>query len=263
MRVRRLLLLSLLLPLLGMAPDPITIFLVGDSTMAQKLASKRPETGWGEALQQYFDVDRARVVNLARNGRSTHSFVNEGRWDAMLQELEAGDYVLIQFGHNDQKADNPGVYADVDVAYPAYLRRFVAEVRAKGAHPVLLTPVARRRFAPDGSVPNTHGAYPDAVRAVAAAESVPLIDMTRESGELLRDQGEEDSRRLFLHLDAAASHPNYPDGVRDDTHFSPCGAGTIALGVARGIREAVPELAQLMDQATLDGRTRLVPLCRN
>lgn len=254
MRAGRLLLLALLFPLLGMAPDPITIFLIGDSTMAQKLASKRPETGWGEALQQYFDVDRARVVNLARNGRSTHSFVNEGRWDAMLEELESGDYVLIQFGHNDQKADNAGVHADVQVAYPAYLRRFVAEVRAKGAHPVLLTPVARRRFAPDGSVQDTHGAYPDAVRSVATAESVPLIDMTLHSSELLRDHGEEDSRRLYLHLDAGASHPNYPAGVRDDTHFSPYGAGMIALGVARGIRQTVPGLAQLMDQAGLDAR---------
>src|SRR5215203_5215415 len=112
MRTRFLLLPLAILGLVGMAPRPVTLFLVGDSTMAQKLASKRPETGWGEALQQYFDVDRVRVVNLAKNGRSTRSFQTEGRWEALLEELKPGDYVFIQFGHNDEKADNPSVYAD-------------------------------------------------------------------------------------------------------------------------------------------------------
>lgn len=251
MRIHRLLLLPLLLmPLLGAGPDPITIFLVGDSTAAQKLVSKKPETGWGEALQQYFDVDRARVVNLARNGRSTHSFVTEGRWEALLAELEAGDYVFIQFGHNDQKADNPSVYADVESAYPAYLRRFIHDVRERGANPVLLTPVARRRFTEDGEVQETHGAYPDTVRSVAAAEGVPLIDMHRRSLVVLRNYGLDDSRRLFLHLDSAA-HPNYPNGVRDDTHLSPQGAASMAGEVALGIIDQVPELAALLDPAAV------------
>lgn len=254
MRTRSLFLLPLLMvPLLAMRPDPITIFLVGDSTTAQKLVSKKPETGWGESLQQYFDVDRARVVNLARNGRSTHSFVAEGRWDAMLAELQAGDYVFIQFGHNDQKADNASVYADVENAYPAYLRRFVQDVRERGAHPVLLTPVARRRFAENGDVRETHGAYPDSVRSVAADAAVPLIDMHLRSLALLRAYGINDSRRLFLHLDAAA-HPNYPEGVRDDTHFSPHGAEVMAREVVLGIVEQVPELASLLDAAALARR---------
>lgn len=250
MRARPLVPLLLLAGLAGMAaPDPITIFLAGDSTMAQKLASRKPETGWGEALQQYFDVDRARVVNLARNGRSTRSFVTEGRWGALLEEVEAGDYVFIQFGHNDEKADNPSVYADVRTDYPANLRRFVSEVRERGGHPVLLTPVARRRFASDGTVEDTHGAYPDAVREVAREESVPLIDMQQRSTEILRRYGQEESRSLFLHLDSAA-HPNYPRGVRDDTHFSPLGAEVMAREVVAGIRESVPELAPLLDGGT-------------
>ena len=247
MRTRLPTLPLVLVAVLGMAPDPITVFLAGDSTMAQKLASRRPETGWGEALQQYFDIDRVRVVNLARNGRSTRSFVTEGRWDALLAEVRAGDYVFIQFGHNDEKVDNPSVYADAETDYPGNLRRFARDVRARGAHPVLLTPVARRRFAPDGTVQDTHGAYPDAVRTVARTDSIPLIDMQSRSTALLREYGVDDSRRLFLHVDSSARHPNYPRGVRDDTHFSPHGAEVMAREVVAGIREVVPALAEHLD----------------
>jgi pectinesterase len=248
MRTRSVLVLLAIVGLLGMAPQPITIFLAGDSTMAQKLVSRRPETGWGEALQQYFDVDQVRVVNLARNGRSTLSFRAEGRWDALLEELKPGDYVFIQFGHNDEKADNPSVYADARTDYPRNLHRFVEEVRGKGGHPVLLTPVARRRFAADGTVQDTHGAYPDAARAIARTDSVPLIDMQRRSTAVLREYGEAGSRALFLHVDSSANHPNYPRGVRDDTHFSPLGAEVMAGQVVEGIREAVPGLARYLDQ---------------
>lgn len=244
----RLLLLPLaLVGLVGMAPDPIIVFLAGDSTMAQKLASRRPETGWGEALQQYFDIDRVRIVNLARNGRSTRSFVAEARWGALLQQVSEGDYVFIQFGHNDEKADNPSVYADPQRDYPGNLRRFAREVRARGGHPVLLTPVARRRFAANGTVVDTHGAYPEAVRTVARTDSIPLIDMQRRSTALLRQYGVEGSKQLFLHVDSSTKHPNYPRGVRDDTHFSPHGAEMIAREVVRGIREAVPALAEHLD----------------
>jgi lysophospholipase L1-like esterase len=114
---------------------------------------------------------------------------------------------------------------------------------------VLLTPVARRRFAADGTVQDTHGAYPDAVREVARSESVPLIDMQRRSTAVLREYGEAGSRALFLHVDSTASHPNYPRGVRDDTHFSSLGAEVMARQVAEGIREAVPELARHLDPA--------------
>lgn len=247
MRTRLLLLPLALAGTLGMAPDPITLFLAGDSTMAQKLVSRRPETGWGEALQQYFDVDRVRVVNLARNGRSTRSFVTEGRWGALLEEVRPGDYVFIQFGHNDEKAENASVYADAQTDYPANLRRFALDVRARGGYPVLLTPVARRRFATDGTVQDTHGAYPEAVRIVARTDSVPLIDMQRRSTAVLREYGQEGSRQLFLHVDSSAHHPNYPGGVRDDTHFSPVGAEVMAREVVEGIREAVPELARHLE----------------
>lgn len=245
MRARFLLLPLALLAMLGTAAEPVSIYLAGDSTMAQKLVHYRPETGWGEALQQYFDIDRVRVVNLARNGRSTRSFVAEGRWESLLAALKPGDYVFVQFGHNDEKSENPSVYADPRTDYPGNLRRFVSEVRARGGHPVLLTPVARRRFA-DGTVQDTHGAYPDAVRSVAGSESVPLIDMQLRSTAILQRYGDEGSRALYLHIDSTARHPNYPRGVRDDTHFSALGAEVMAREVVEGIREAVPALAALL-----------------
>jgi lysophospholipase L1-like esterase len=238
-------LLPLLLGMLALAPRPITLFLVGDSTMAQKMVDRRPETGWGEALQQYFDVDNVRVVNLAKNGRSTLSFRNEGRWQAMLDELKPGDYVFVQFGHNDEKENNPSVYSSPG-QYRRNLDRFVREVRAKGGHPVLLTPVARRAFDAAGAVQDTHGQYPDMVRAAARADTVPLIDMQRRSTEILRQRGVTGSLALFLQVDSAEHHPNYPKGVHDNTHFSPVGAGVMAREAALGIREAVPGLAKFL-----------------
>ncbi|HET8654543.1 MAG TPA: rhamnogalacturonan acetylesterase [Longimicrobiaceae bacterium] len=246
MRTRWLLLPVALLALSAMAPEPITLFLAGDSTMAQKLVSRRPETGWGEALQQYFDVDQVRVVNLARNGRSTKSFITEGRWEALLGEVKPGDYVFIQFGHNDEKRNKPAVYADPHTDYPRNLDRFVRDVRARGGHPVLLTPVARRKFAADGTVEDTHGAYPDAVRAVARRDSVPLVDMQQRSTEVLARCGEAGSRLLYNQLEPG-QNPNYPQGVHDDTHFSPLGAQVMASLAVQGVRDAVPDLARYLD----------------
>ena len=126
----------------------ITIFLAGDSTCANKTADKRPETGWGEMLQQYFDPAKVRVDNRAQNGRSTKSFVDEGRWQAIVMSLQKGDYVFIEFGHNDEKKDKPAVYASPE-DYKANLIRFITQTRLKGATPVLMTPVSRRKFEND------------------------------------------------------------------------------------------------------------------
>jgi pectinesterase len=250
MPMKALRILSVLLLLAGFtlwdrAPG---IYLAGDSTMAQKLASRRPETGWGEHLQQHFDMDRARVVNLARNGRSTRTFIDEGRWQEIADALRPGDYVFIQFGHNDasvEKTDRYTAAAD----YRRNLQRFVAEARAKGAHPVLFTPVMRRRFDESGAFYDTHGEYPDLVRAVAAELRVPLVDMHRGSERVIRAYGAEASKALFLHI-PPNTHPNYPQGLRDDTHFSPLGAELMAGLAVAGIRESVPELAALLAGTT-------------
>jgi lysophospholipase L1-like esterase len=214
----------LLLALLGFRAQPITVWLAGDSTMAQKQPDKRPETGWGEALQPCFDSADVRIANRAMNGRSTRSFVAEGRWQAIVDSLHAGDYVFIQFGHNDEKVGTNNYSSPDD--YRRNLVRFVDEVRARKAHPVLFTPVVRRRF--EGArLVDTHGRYPDAARAAAAERGVPLVDMTRTSAELVERLGPDSSRTLWLHLEPGAN-ANYPNGVRDDTHFNPLGAQRMA-----------------------------------
>jgi pectinesterase len=244
MRTLRALPLLVLLAGFAFPGRPVTVFLAGDSTMAQKLASRRPETGWGERLQEHFDTDRVRVQNHARNGRSTRTFLSEGRWRAIVDELRPGDYVLIQFGHNDASPDKPDRYTP-PADYRRNLARFVDEARAKGAHPVLMTPVVRRRFDERGAFFDTHGEYPDLARAVAAERGVPLVDMHRTSERVLREHGAERSKALFLHL-AAGENANYPAGLRDDTHFSPLGAETMVRLAVEGIRASVPGLAALL-----------------
>lgn len=238
--------LPLLLLLAGFASwdRPVHVYLAGDSTMAQKLNSRRPETGWGERLQEYFDIDRVRVINLARNGRSTRTFLEEGRWREIADGVRPGDFVFIQFGHNDAAVDRTDRYTP-PADYRRNLARFVAEVRQKQAHPVLFTPVMRRRFDENGRFYDAHGEYPGIVRSVAAELGVPLIDMHRTSEQVIRGYGAEPSKALFLHI-PPDTHPNYPQGLRDDTHFSPLGAELMAGLAVSGIRESVPELAALL-----------------
>ena len=205
---------------------PVTIFLAGDSTMAEKLAEKRPETGWGEKLQAYFDEKRIKIENHAQNGRSTKTFIAENRWQAIVDKLEKGDYVFIQFGHNDQSKEKGERYTPPE-DFKDNLRRMISDVRAKNAIPVLLTPVARRRFDKDGKFYDTHGKYPDLTRSVAAEMKVPLIDMQRSSEKLITKYGVEKSKKLFLILQPGESE-NYPNGLDDNTHFSPLGAEEMA-----------------------------------
>jgi lysophospholipase L1-like esterase len=225
----------LLLAPAAFAGEPVTVFLAGDSTMAMKQENKRPETGWGEHLQKHFDEKRVRIDNQAANGRSTRTFISEGRWQKLIDKVKAGDYVLIQFGHNDQSPQKVNAYTPPD-DFRANLARFVAEVRAKKATPVLLTPVMRRRFDKDGKFYDVHGEYPDLTRRVASEQKVALIDMHRMSEKVLVKYGPEESRKLFLQL-KAGENPNYPQGVEDNTHFSPLGADIMAALAVDGIRE--------------------------
>ena len=214
----------------------VTIFLAGDSTMASKLAEKRPETGWGEMLAQHFKSGKVRIENRAANGRSTKTFIGEGKWQSIVDDLKKGDYVFIQFGHNDSSKDKGERYTPPE-DYRKNLARFVADVRAKGGNPVLLTPVMRRRFDKDGKFYDTHGEYPDIVRSVAREQSVPLIDMHRTSETVIVKYGVEDSRKLFLQL-KPGENSNYPKGIDDNTHFSPLGAEEMAKLAVEGIRDA-------------------------
>lgn len=224
--------------------EPITIYLAGDSTMAEKQPDKRPETGWGEMLQKHFDENKVRIENHAQNGRSTKSFIAENRWQAIVDKLKPGDYVFIQFGHNDESKDKGERYTPPD-EFRKNLMRFVADVRAKKAVPVLLTPVMRRRFDKQGNFQDTHGEYPDIVRSVASEQKVVLIDMHRKSEKVIKQYGPEESRKLFLQL-KAGENPNYPQGVEDNTHFSPLGAEIMASLAVEGIREQKIGLAKLL-----------------
>lgn len=231
----------------GAAPAPAAprLHLAGDSTMADKpLDPPNPERGWGQLLPRFFR-DPGIVVNHAVNGRSTKSFIDEGRWQKLVDALQPGDWVIVQFGHNDEKSEDPKRHAAPRGAYQDNLRRFVTDVRAKGATPVLATPVARRKWNDAGELVDTHGDYPDALRAVAAETGTPLLELNGLTAALEAGHGVEGSKRLHLHLPAGA-YARKPEGYRDDTHFSEYGAERVAaLAVQEILRLQLPLAAEL------------------
>lgn len=225
-------------PVAGVHP---ALHLVGDSTMADKPPLPlHPERGWGQLLREFM-VEPARLVNHAANGRSTRRFVDEGRWAHLMTQLQPGDWVLVQFGHNDQKADDPRRYAAADTDFKAYLRRFVADVRARGATPLLATPVVRRKFGADGKIVNTLAEWPQALRDVAAETGVTLIDMNVLTAAQLESVGPEPSKAMFMWI-APGQWDSLPDGRKDDTHYVESGARATAALAARALRQQVPGL---------------------
>lgn len=211
--------------LVSMAPPgKITVWLIGDSTMSIKEQNAFPETGWGMPFALFFD-STVTVENRAKNGRSTGSFFKEGLWTPVVENLSEGDYVFIQFGHNDE-VKTKATYTTPE-EFTANLTRYVGEARGKKAIPVLITPAARRKFDSLGNIVSTHDAYSELVRSVARRHSVPLIDLDVKSQALLQDYGPETSLHLFNHLQPG-EHPNYPAGKKDDTHFSELGARKMA-----------------------------------
>ncbi|MFN2744756.1 rhamnogalacturonan acetylesterase [Bacillus sp. z60-18] len=212
----------------------IQLFLAGDSTVSDYDASVAPRAGWGQKIGEYVKPGLL-VRNEAASGRSSKSFIEEGRLEKILKQIRGGDYLFVQFGHNDQKPDER--HTDPFGTFKVYLGRYVDSARRKNANPVLITPVARRAFDNQGCLTDTHGDYPDAVRELASELQTPLIDLALKSGRLLQSLGPEASKKLFLWLEPG-EHPNYPDGVSDNTHFSEYGAGEIAKLVVQGAREA-------------------------
>lgn len=225
--------------------SPIRIFMAGNSTIADKpYRGSNPEKGWGQVLGLYFN-EPIEVKNHAVNGRSSKSFITEGRWDKLVHELRPGDYVIIEFGHNDQKKDDPSRYAAPDGAYRENLIRFVAEARAKGGIPVLATPIVRRRFDESGRFYDTHGMYPQAVREIAKELHVPLLDLHRKTRKLLEQYGPERSKALFLHIEPG-EYPSLPDGKEDDTHLSGTGAFRVCDLAIEEIRATLPKLSEYL-----------------
>ena len=220
----------------------IKIFMAGDSTMSIKETKAYPETGWGMPFVYFWD-STVTIVNRAKNGRSTKTFISEGLWKSIYDEAGPGDYVIIQFGHNDESPDKKERYATPDT-FRMNLTRFVADTRAKGATPILVTPVSRRKFDTTGTALETHKEYSAYVKEVAAKENVLFIDLDTKSRELYQQYGKGDSKLLFMQL-KPGEHPNYPDGRDDNTHFNELGARLIAQIILNEIRQLkVDDLAQ-------------------
>lgn len=245
----------------------VTVFMIGDSTMANKdTTGGKQERGWGMMLQQYFKSGVV-VDNHAVNGRSSKSFIDEGRWDVVLSKMKPGDYVIIQFGHNDEKpaADR---HTDPGTTFDANLRRFVLESRVRGGIPILCNAVVRRNFyrqvdssVDDESLRNTtyedekvnsdtlidtHGAYLLSPRNVARELGVPFIDANRVTHDLEQGMGIEGSRRLHMWF-RPGEHPSVPKGRKDNTHYNVYGATVVAGLLAEEIAHQVPALKKKMD----------------
>ena len=276
MKNKTTLLLGLFIILTAFSPARrnITIFTIGDSTMAnKKLEGKNPERGWGQMLSRYF-TDDITIDNHAVNGRSSKSFIDEGRWDDVLSKIQKGDYVFIQFGHNDEK-DDPKRHTDPGTTFDANLRKFVEETRAKGGIPVLFNSIVRRNFEKSGAdavadaikqddirsgidpkapkevieegakLIDTHGAYLNSPANVAKELNVTFIDLNSLTHKLVEDLGPEKSKELYLWVQPKTV-PALPDGREDNTHLNVHGASIVAEMAAKAVAEAVPELAQYL-----------------
>lgn len=230
------------------APE-ITIFMIGDSTMADKpgAADVNPERGWGQLFPVFFN-EKVVIENHAVNGRSTKSFIGEGRWDAVLEKLSSGDYVFIQFGHNDQKVADPARYANPYSGYRHNLEKFARETREKGAFPVLLSSIVRRNFNEQGTLVDTHGPYPFVMRMVAQEMGVPFIDMQLKTEDYINALGPERSKEVYLWVEPG-QYERFPDGEQDNTHLTLMGATAYARLAAEGIIElGLPLAGYLKEQ---------------
>lgn len=237
-------------------PDKTTIFLIGDSTVADYAnnydnsdykKTRYPVTGWGQVFQPFMKeknlvelkniikADSVLVINKARGGRSTRTFFEEGRWAEVLKDLKKDDLVLIQFGHNDAAENRPEKYVNIQ-GYKEYLRLYVTQTRERGAIPVLLTPVSRNYPWKDGRLFSSHKDYPQAMKEVAAELNVSLIDLTQLSVDFFTSRGQEYvTNNYFMNLPAGV-YEAYPDGLKDNTHFQPEGAREVARLVFEALK---------------------------
>jgi lysophospholipase L1-like esterase len=217
--------------------EAITVYLAGDSTVTDQ--PTEPWCGWGQMLPVYFGSGVA-VANHAESGLSIRSFVAQRRLDKILSTLRPGDYVWVQFAHNDQKERGEGI--GPFASYAEALANLAQQVRAGGGHPVFITSMYRRRFS-GTEMFDTLDDYPVAMRQVAARENVPLIDLHAGSRVMFEALGPEDSKRAFVHF-PAHTFPNQESALRDDTHFTTYGGDLLARYVVEELRRKVPELAR-------------------
>ena len=224
-------------------PNEPTIYLAGDSTVVDQYYE--PWAAWGQMLPRFF-LPGVVIANHAESGETTRSFVTEKRLDKIMSTIKSGDYLFIQFAHNDMK---PGAVSLDD--YKRLLADYIAQTRAKGATPVLVTSMNRRTFDDSGHITNSFGGYPDAMRVVAAQQKIALIDLNAMSKTLFETLGPEGSIKAFMHYPANA-YANQPKAIDDDTHFNSYGAYELARCIAHGIRESNLPIAKLLDTAVPD-----------
>jgi lysophospholipase L1-like esterase len=220
------------------ASDVTTVYLAGDSTVTDQ--GGEPYCGWGQMLPRFFDGTVA-VANHAESGRTLRSFRGDRRLDKILSLAKAGDYVFIQFGHNDMKEKGEGIGALT--SYKKDLESYVGKIKETGATPVLVTSMYRRRFSPEGQLQDTLGDYPLASRQVAQEQGLTLIDLHEMSGKVFSALGTEPSKKAFLHF-PAGTFPGQKDALKDDTHFSAYGGYELARCVVEGIRTSNLPLAK-------------------
>jgi len=216
------------------SPDKLNIWIIGDSTAANKIPEAAPETGWGMVLQEFF-YDGVRVHNHALNGRSSKSFISEGRWKSVCDSLQKGDYVIIQFGHNDEKPDSAR-HTDPFTTYKEVLRSYIYETCSKGAIPVVCSSIVRRHFDAAGNLKDTHGDYIKAAREIAEETGTLFVDMEAKTRELVTELGRVQSKSLFMFY-RPGEYSNRPDGVADSTHLNRNGAHQVAGLFIDGIKE--------------------------
>lgn len=257
-KIAGLLLISFLMLSFHVHQDPVTVYLAGDSTMADYsnnydegkdyMKTRYPVTGWGQVFQQFLVSDSLHKVrgiiksdsvivdDRARGGRSTRTFFQEGRWRAVFEDLKKDDVVIIQFGHNDAAENKTERYVDIE-GYKEFLRLYVSQTRQKGAHPIILTPVARNYPWENDRLENVHGEYDQAAEDVANEMDVLFIDLNQRSMDHFSEKGMEYvSEKYFMNLPAGV-YEAYPEGQKDNTHFQPEGATAVARLVFEGLQE--------------------------
>lgn len=229
------------------APKKVTLFTIGDSTMSYGKTvpdvSYDTGCGWGQVLGEQFKEDKVVVKNFGLSGRSSKSFIDEGHWAKVLEQMQAGDYLLVQFGGNDQKKQDPKRYTDPETSFKDNFRKFTAEARAKGVNVIFATSVVRRRFDKQGAVVDTYGRYVTAVEEVGKELDVPVMDMKTATWKLIEEAGVEGSKKLFNHI-APGQCERFPDGNKDDSHWNIDGAHKVAQLFAQELKDKKHPLAK-------------------
>lgn len=213
------------------------IFWAGDSTVQTNKITSYPVTGIGQVFYLY-TKDDVEIVNYAKNGRSTKSFIDEGRLDRIEEEIGAGDFLFIQFGHNDEKSEDPLRYTDPDTTFRENLVRFIETARRHGAYPVLITPLERRCFKEDSDLlgPGAHSRYVEAAKQTAMEQKTALVDLYGMSRHEMEKAGREASKRWYMNL-KPGEYPNCPEGKTDNTHLKYEGAFFFAGLIAKGLKD--------------------------